>query len=804
MSQLKKFFKFLGGIHLAIALIAVTALAVIIGTILESQTGSHLVAAKWTYENPFFLLLLSLFFINILFSALRRWPFQKKHIPFLITHLGLLMVIGGTILKNRLGLQGQLSVWEGSGNQHVMLPHTYAISIDEKGHSSDSNKNSFIDLDSFQPNIYYPFHFPHLKCKIIGYAPHVKENLETWIKGTQAYIAGFPPIPVQDWEPSLPFPEGKDYRFARLTTSNVWNILSLRTLHVQQALQKSYIQGLVLQLKAKNGSSDILTIPLSKAIEEPFSFAQGNVSAVLNLTYPLSDKDESPSLVLCWQSHEGKWEERLTIPLQGQDSLLPKCDPPHWSEASFTVDLIRPHPHLFLVDDQQGNTIFFAFDPHGRLHEESFSASHLQTFISYDQGFNGYGVQAVMLLPSFPVSREDKEKGHAHELISQLKHALAQQPPLAPPLRFFERACQKAQVDFAETFVEFLTHWHASPGFLFHPHHPFSPRLELTLRNLDWQEMTHNDQQTVQWTSHLLDQLETSLKEGHHPLTILERYHWPFLSELQQSNEQSQNSAPLNLLAQQISSLTPHLPLLNFPASLSTHEHAHLLSAYFRSFGIDYRSLCPFRGGDQEEFDYLEAYWQARSSSEKKEMQKTIIFETPLTNRVIPDPAPPKLEDRRPGIVIEIQKGLVKQSFALAYDSSGVGLKWPVLNGSYLIRFQPQLRELPYRIRLRQAREISYPQSSQIYSYESDILLSSLGNVPITQTISMNHVYETWDGYRFYLAGVGTSSESGLKRIQLIVNHDPAKYFLTYPGALLVFMGIVLLFWIFPYRKKSS
>jgi hypothetical protein len=804
MKQLKKCFNFLGGIHLAIALIAIAALMVIIGTILESRTGSHLVAARWTYENPFFLLLLALFFINILFSALRRWPFQKQHIPFLITHLGLLMIIGGTILKNRLGLQGNLSVWEGSGNQHVSLPYTYAISIDEKGHSPDSTKNSLLNLDSFQPNIYYPFHFPHLKCKVIGYAPHVKENLETWIKGTRAYIAGFPPIPVQDWEQSQPFPEGKDYRFTRLAAPNTWTILSLRTPDLQQALHKSYVQGLFLQLKAKDGSSETVTIPLSEAIEKPFSFAQGNVSAFLQLSYPFLDKDQGPSLELCSQSHKGKYEEKLAIALQGQDSLLPKCDPSHWSESSFTVDLIRSHPHLFLVDDQQGNTILFTFDPYGRLHGESFNASHLQTFISYDQGFNGYGVQAVIPIPSFSASRENKENGYAHELISQLKHALSQEPPLAPPLRFFELACQKAKVDFTKTFVEFLTDWHSSLGFLFHPNFPPSPELALALGNLNWNDIPHNDQQTVQWTSRLLDQLETSFKEGDHPLTVLERYHWPFLSELQRTNEQLQNSTPLNLLAQQIASLTAHLPSLDFPLSLSVHEHAHLLSAYFRSFGIDYRSLCPFRGWSQEEFDYLEAYWQTHSFSEKKDMQKAMVFETPLTNRVIPDSPPLKLEDHRPGIVIEIQKGQVKQSFALAYDSSGVGLKWPVLNGNYMIRFQPQLRELPYRIRLRQAREISYPQSTQIYSYESDILLSSFGTAPLSQTLSMNHVYETWDGYRFYLAGVGTSGESGLKRIQLVVNHDPAKYFLTYPGAILVFVGIVLLFWIYPLRKKSS
>ena len=58
----------------------------------------------------------------------------------------------------------------------------------------------------------------------------------------------------------------------------------------------------------------------------------------------------------------------------------------------------------------------------------------------------------------------------------------------------------------------------------------------------------------------------------------------------------------------------------------------------------------------------------------------------------------------------------------------------------------------------------------------------------------MNHVYETDDGYRFYLAGIGKVDSYGVRSVQLVVNRDPAKMFLTYPGALLVAMGILFLF----------
>ena len=59
----------------------------------------------------------------------------------------------------------------------------------------------------------------------------------------------------------------------------------------------------------------------------------------------------------------------------------------------------------------------------------------------------------------------------------------------------------------------------------------------------------------------------------------------------------------------------------------------------------------------------------------------------------------------------------------------------------------------------------------------------------------MNSVHETWDGYRFYLSAISKPSLHALKSAQIIVNRDPAKYFLTYPGIFLVFMGTILLFW---------
>ena len=93
----------------------------------------------------------------------------------------------------------------------------------------------------------------------------------------------------------------------------------------------------------------------------------------------------------------------------------------------------------------------------------------------------------------------------------------------------------------------------------------------------------------------------------------------------------------------------------------------------------------------------------------------------------------------------------------------------------------------------------------QSYSYEADLIITNRKtNQEIEKTISMNHVYETSDGYRFYLSQISSSHPDESKFVHIIVNRDPAKYILTLPGALILTLGIILLFVYLSKRGKSS
>lgn len=248
-------FHFLGGLTFALMLLSTVAICVIIGTILESKSDSHLYAANSIYAHPLFFLLLGAFFINILFAALRRWPFKRRHTPFLITHLGLLMVIGGTIAKNWFGTQGAMTVVEGSASQTLFFPQTYALNIEKRGTPPQKSSYSFpltrTLIQSREP-------FPELQFAILGNLPDVKESLESWIKGPYAYIAGQPPFPVQNWNSTEKI---NVYSTMQLHGMD-WNLIALRTDASDAAIRQIRLEGKPTLLWVEEPKGDVTMVVL--------------------------------------------------------------------------------------------------------------------------------------------------------------------------------------------------------------------------------------------------------------------------------------------------------------------------------------------------------------------------------------------------------------------------------------------------------------------------------------------------------------------------------------------------------------
>lgn len=555
MRFLRVFYHFLGGVPFAVLLISFTAIFVIAGTFLESSSGSHRYAAAFTYSSPVFTVLLALFFINILVAALRRWPFQRRHIPFLITHLGLLTLLIGAIGKQFFGLQGNMSLVEGSGSQKILVSDTYALEIRSPHETIYQPLQPQKSFDSG------PLHIENLQWR-----PNSRERLEFWIKHDWAYIKGLSPLPVSIWRKDQPL--GPPVGSATIGSgSTSWNFFAIRTPDISDLAHESYLNGLQINISDTITHRLLGQIPLKQAIQSGMAFDGGLLHAVLDLNHLPAEGFQSPQLYVEITPTNSLLSRRLVLPLEWGA-------PEGQITFPFTVTLSRT-PAVIVVADPFGDSHLWTFDEKGHVGSEPYRRESLQTLIAYRDGYGGYAAESSLV-----------------------------------------------------------------------------PALEC-------------------------------------PLT---RHH-----SIQPPSNKMEDNLPL--------------VLLNFSDDISSDE------------------------------------------------------KVPLT-----------------------------------YDRYGNGMRWPILEGRYLVRFQPLCCEIPYRLRLHHARQVTYPNSAQPYSYEAQVTVTDLRNGAMRKTVlSMNQVHETWDGYRFYLANLAPPEIGAVHQVQIIVNRDPFKYWLTYPGALILTLGILLLF---TYRRQ--
>src|SRR3989338_4112099 len=103
---------FLGSLSMAAALLIAIASVLAWGTIYETRFGTAAVQ-RFIYQSWWFQALLGFLALNLAVAALRRYPWQHKHVPFVLAHIGIILILFGVILGGRFGIEGQLIIPEG-------------------------------------------------------------------------------------------------------------------------------------------------------------------------------------------------------------------------------------------------------------------------------------------------------------------------------------------------------------------------------------------------------------------------------------------------------------------------------------------------------------------------------------------------------------------------------------------------------------------------------------------------------------------------------------------------------------------
>ena len=97
---------------MAVPMILILAVLLASGTIVESKYSTA-VAKRFVYGTWWFAAFLTLLGANVFCSALSRFPWKKHQTGFVITHLGILILLSGSLVTQRYGVDGQIGLTEG-------------------------------------------------------------------------------------------------------------------------------------------------------------------------------------------------------------------------------------------------------------------------------------------------------------------------------------------------------------------------------------------------------------------------------------------------------------------------------------------------------------------------------------------------------------------------------------------------------------------------------------------------------------------------------------------------------------------
>ncbi len=107
--RLRAVFLFAASLKLAVGLLSLFTICLIAATLIESSYSGK-VARDLIYHTWWFTLLLCLLGLNILCAALKKFPWKRHQVGFLITHAGLIVLVLGGLLTNLGGVEGSMSL----------------------------------------------------------------------------------------------------------------------------------------------------------------------------------------------------------------------------------------------------------------------------------------------------------------------------------------------------------------------------------------------------------------------------------------------------------------------------------------------------------------------------------------------------------------------------------------------------------------------------------------------------------------------------------------------------------------------
>jgi hypothetical protein len=111
---------FLSSLRLAVVTMVTLGSVCAYATFYEMQNGTP-AAQRDIYQTPWFAFLLGLLGLNVFSVMVSRYPWTKHHTGFLIAHVGILLLLVGSVISLYRGLDSNMALYEGETSDRVAL-----------------------------------------------------------------------------------------------------------------------------------------------------------------------------------------------------------------------------------------------------------------------------------------------------------------------------------------------------------------------------------------------------------------------------------------------------------------------------------------------------------------------------------------------------------------------------------------------------------------------------------------------------------------------------------------------------------
>lgn len=170
-------FRFFASLKLAVVLLAVLIIGSVAGTLYESSFDAK-VARAYVYGAPWFNFWLLFLAANLAGAAFSRWPWRKHHVAFLITHLGIITLLTGSLIGRLWGIEGTITLFKGEPPTNRLLVDEHQLRVRDTDGIVKGYRAEFINRP---PTPQRPWDLGALaggaRLGIVGYAPAIEGKL---------------------------------------------------------------------------------------------------------------------------------------------------------------------------------------------------------------------------------------------------------------------------------------------------------------------------------------------------------------------------------------------------------------------------------------------------------------------------------------------------------------------------------------------------------------------------------------------------------------------------------------------------